>query len=238
MRRNKHYILTSIAWLVAFTAFGQDFASDMKSCAEAYRNLTEYHVKAKIAVYTQKGDKEPVFTQETKFHKYGDRLRYEMESMLMIQNAQVAIWIDHQGKEIFCQEQPRQKGKRSKAEEVLNLNIDSLLQSQQGISYEGMYQGLKHYRVSGQQGEIQQSELYLNPKTFLLDRMEYQYAENPLGQSYYAIVQFIRIPAIAEGLYSEAEYVKYQKKTGFELMPKYRTYELTLRQSPFEEAGK
>lgn len=197
------YLLILLSLLSSFS-FAQDYLSDMKKILDDFANLEEYRIASTVSV---KGEESFSFTASiAASKKFGSFVQIDGSDMLI--NPNYAISVDHSEKLIRI-DNGDFKTKSGSGDNYGLEMIDDMLESSNNISYLGVNEGNKVYKITGQPN-VEKTIVKISVRTGFFSEIEVFYDSDDISISSYKIryTEFNKTPHFTKDDFSESKLVQ------------------------------
>jgi hypothetical protein len=197
-------------------AFAQDFKKDMRAMYEEYKSMNSVHIMMEVSMFSSKESTQPFYSMPIDIRKENDNYLYKYGQNDMLMNDQYLVMVDRGSKEIIYSKRDVVYEKQMKKN--FNVNIDSVMATNKDAEYIETKDGIHHYRMKDQTGDIKVLDLYIQKDSKLLNGLIYEYKNNQVVTIEFK--KFEKVAAFVGGTFDEKQYVilvknKFTPASGF-----------------------
>lgn len=173
MTRSKiRYIIFCLSFAFLTPAKAQKVSDELKKVRNAYTSNKQLSFDVEVYSYETKADKTPELISKGYMKKSNDKYYSNYEGMELMVNGDKALIVDNEKKTMTFYEYKLSKQKTPKGFEA---NIDSVLLQSDSVVIQPTKSGIKHFTCFSNTGDIQQTEIYVDEKTNLINHILYYY---------------------------------------------------------------
>ena len=201
-----------------------DFRQRIETIREQYKGATEIEVIMDISVFERKGDQEPIYQERAIVKKSQDKYFYHLSGLEMLMNEKYLVLINEKQRLITCSR--RDKESEMELSNAIPVSLDSLLRFYGTPRFIDAQNGVEHFSVAHGDGDIKQSDLFIEVLSGALKKIEYRYEG---GQ--FAVIDFLRFSRSPDFTPDEFAEQKYFSENGgvLRLSDNYSRFRLTMQ---------
>lgn len=170
--------------------FAQNFKQDVDAMYKAYSNLNTF--KTVVTVKNFNEDKMLAGSLSITLKKLGNSFLHEANDYTMLLNQKMYLMIIHNYKSIAISkisDNDRKKMEQAMDKYNPSATIDSLLKNNVSVTFEGINNQSKKYKLSYKNGMYDYVNIYINQNTKLIDKMEFKVnSKLDIGSSFVEVV--------------------------------------------------
>lgn len=199
----------------------QDLKGSLEKMREAYKQMTNLHIKMLVTVYETKGSGIVDYRLKVDIKKKGNYYLYQYGDNAMLINDQYFIMVDGASSEMACSR--RNESTKLSMAKAFNFDMDSIMSFYGEPEYLGREQQVDHYRVEQKVGPVSKLYLSIDTQTKLLKQMAYQYRTGPYVKIDFEL--FDGSPSFSSATFSEGRFINF-KNGKIVVSEPYRNYHL------------
>ena len=175
------FIKIVLCMCFAQITFGQDFAVDMKKMNQAY-GANELTIDFEVyLIADEKNTSKKESLGLGKIRKKSDLYFSSFDGQHIYHNEDGVVLIDDKEKSV---DYIKRSSKRPESKELTNDQINAMIAMSDTVYFVQTKNGVKHYRIFNESADIRIVDLYMNAKTFFIDKLVYTYKESTKEESF------------------------------------------------------
>lgn len=183
----------------------QDFTTDFARMQSAYAELDKYYTH--MDIHLTEADGTTQFHQQAEVHKSGSDFLYRLGNRVMLYTETANIVVDHAGKTVVVGNvSPDAVSTLGR----LSPELDGIEKQYEEVRTIAHNEREIHYQIKDSRREIVLTDLFLDPETYLIQRVEYTYNPIEYGEGTQCVILFERqniAPRFARKQFDETQFV-------------------------------
>jgi hypothetical protein len=202
---------------LASTLVAQDFKTDYKKVQDTYLHLENFYCELKINMYKKSSAPAPLQQLTAVIKKQGENTCYTMGKITMLVNEKCMLYLDEQEKRMVYTIRDTKKI-------VPDLNqytaiVDSLLDRNDSVIFNGSKNDEKKYTLYTSKQEIMRAEVYIDQRLNTLSKLVYYYKSRKNTEFEKVSIDYDHITMAAVFKPADFSESKYVLVTGKKLTP-------------------
>ncbi len=213
---------------------GQDLKKDLQAMATYLKEVDQLHLDVSVGIYRTSTSAAPHMEPTVQLYKKGKNYYYHLQETEMFVTPTSLIMVQEATKRILYRTIAEKEYKQL-LRSMSATAADTLIQQYDSIRYKGTEKKGKHYIIYTSSKVIQRTEVYLNPSTYMMEKVVYHYDPVKFKEFKRVDIQFVTRglqPPELENYLKESAFVgKGGKKT---LLPgeRYKGYRVEVIENP------
>lgn len=188
--------------------YSQNFESDLKAMYEAYKAVDKFSTNISIRADLLN---EKTINQKAWIKKDGDNYKYSIDSRILLCNDKYLITVDNYDESIIVAGVDLDN---SKLDIIGVEQIEAMYEKLDSVSFMGEDGLSKRYVVYTPNSQTTTVEIFINKKTFLLDKVVYNYNTSTGIDTKKVVIQYNDVnlsPVFKKDEFSEANFITKSK---------------------------
>lgn len=202
-----HRILLVLMVVFSYQLYAQNIADDLKKMNALNQKTDQIHAQLTVKIYASEEDKTPSITQHYEIKKKGQALYYKIDQNRMLMNSSCVLMINDKDKSVLY---TKSTGQAVPEQNMMNINMDSLVKAYDSVQYKGTKNEQKHYVLHKKGSPIPTIEIYFDVNGTSISKLVYHYNKTMYPENNLVEINYTKwnySPQFAADEFSEKKYV-------------------------------